>query len=68
MLMAKSSRGEMINVRVPEELKRKIEADAQESGWGVSDQIRFELMYLRGMWKGPQLPTRPAGDGERKDS
>lgn len=63
MLVAKSSKGETINVRVPEDLKRAIEEDASESGWGISDQIRFELMHLRGMWKGPHLPTRPASDG-----
>lgn len=66
MFVAKAGKGEMINVRVPVELKRSIEESAQQSGWGVSDQIRYELMYLRGMWKGPQLPTRPAGEG--KDS
>ena len=67
MLMAKSSaKGKTINVRIPVELKQKIEEDAQASGWGVSDQIRFELMYLRGLWTGPRLPIRPAGEG--KDS
>ena len=67
MLMAKSSaRGKMINVRVPVELKEAIEQDAQASGWGISDQIRFELMHLRGLWKGPHLPTQPTGEG--KDS
>ena len=62
--MGKSTKGEMIAVRVPEELKRQIEDDAAASGWGVSEQIRFELMYLRGKWKGPRLPKQPAGQGE----
>ena len=65
MLVAKS-KGETINVRIPVELKRAIEKDAEISGWALSDQIRFELMHLRGIWKGPHLPTQPTGEG--KDS
>lgn len=56
MLVAKRAKEERINVRIPEELKKAIEDAAAESGWGLSDQIRFELMQLRGMWKGPYLP------------
>ncbi len=66
MLMAKSSKGDTINVRIPVELKKAIEKDAQISGWALSDQIRFELMHLRGLWKGPHLPTQPTSEG--KDS
>jgi hypothetical protein len=55
----KPTHEERINVRVPADLMRSIEEAAKKSGWGVSDQIRFELMQLRGMWKTPYLPTKP---------
>jgi hypothetical protein len=56
MLVARSAKDERIQVRVPEELKRALQEDAEKSGWGLSDQIRFELLVRRGMWRGPYLP------------
>ena len=54
---------ERFNVRVPVELAESVREAAERSGWGVSDQIRFELMQLRGMWN-PYLPSQPASSGK----
>ena len=62
MLVPKTSKEERINVRIPVELKKAIEDDADVSGWGLSDQIRFELMHARGLWRGPHLPSQPTGE------
>lgn len=66
MMSTKQLKSERLTVRVPPELMSSIEKAAAESGWEVSDQVRFELMKIRGMWKGPTMPTQPAGKG--KDS
>ena len=64
MLVAKANKEERINVRIPVELKQELQKDAEISGWGISDQVRFELMYARGKWKGPHLPSRPTGQDQ----
>jgi hypothetical protein len=51
----KQPNDERLTVRIPADLLESIKKAADESGWGVADQVRFELMYLRGMWK-PSLP------------
>jgi hypothetical protein len=51
----KQPNDERLTIRLPKELLEAIKQAADESGWGVADQVRFELMYLRGMWK-PSLP------------
>lgn len=66
MMSTKQLKTERLTVRVPADLMSSIEKAAAESGWEVSDQVRFELMKIRGMWKGPMMPTQPAGKG--KDS
>ena len=53
-------------VRIQPELFEAIAADAQRSGWDISDQVRFELMQLRGMCSGPKLPGH--GPSKRKSS
>jgi hypothetical protein len=52
----KQTNDERLTIRIPGELMEKIKEAAENSGWGVPDQVRFELMYLRGMWKKPTLP------------
>ncbi len=49
-----------IPVRIPNALRSAIEKDAEKSGWTLSEQIRYELMAIRGMWKQPYLPTQGA--------
>lgn len=56
MMSAKQLKTERLTVRVPQDLMSSIEKAAEESGWEVSDQVRFELMQIRGMWKGPVMP------------
>lgn len=46
----------VVGVRMPEDLKRAIEQDAQKSGISLSEQIRFELAVRRGLWRQPVLP------------
>ncbi len=60
--VAKQANEERLNVRIPAALMEDIKDAAERSGWGVSDQIRFELLQLRGKWQ-PYLPTKqtPAG-------
>lgn len=53
----KAGKTARLAVRVQPELYDSIAEAAQKSGWEVSDQVRFELMQLRGMWKGPHLPN-----------
>ncbi len=50
---------EKINVRVQGDLLESLREAAEKSGWGLSEQIRFELMERRGMWRMPYLPTKP---------
>lgn len=64
--MSRQAKTDRLTVRLPHDWMVSIEKAAEESGWDVSDQVRFELMHLRGLWKGPCLPTQPAGHG--KDS
>jgi hypothetical protein len=45
--------------RVTAEQRRAIEEAAKRSGWGVSEQIRFELFEPRGMWRKEYGPYRP---------
>jgi hypothetical protein len=52
----KQTNDERLTIRIPAELMEAIKDAAEKSGWGVADQVRFELMYLRGMWKEPTLP------------
>lgn len=46
-------------------LRERLERDAKESGlpkWGVSNQIEYELLEARGLWKEeyrPRFPQRP---------
>lgn len=63
MMSAKQLKTERLTVRVPPELMSSIEKAAAESGWEVSDQVRFELMQIRGMWKGPVMPD---GDSPKR--
>ena len=64
MAVSKAAKEERINVRIPVELKKAIEDDADVSGWGLSDQIRFELMHARGLWRGPHLPGQTVCEGK----
>lgn len=54
--MMKQAKEERLHVRVPAELMQSVKEAADKSGWGVSEQIRFELMQIRGMWKTPMMP------------
>ena len=56
--MAKQANDERLNLRIPASLMEDIRDAAERSGWGISDQIRFELLQLRGKWQ-PYLPTKP---------
>lgn len=49
---------ERILVRIPGGLKALILKDADNSGWGLSDQVRYELMVSRGLWREPAFPKR----------
>ena len=53
----KSANEERIHVRVPSWLLEDIEKTAEASGWSVSDQVRYELMKLRGKGITPMLPS-----------
>lgn len=58
MEMKKNEEGSsQVPIRIPNALRAAIESDAQKSGWTLSEQIRFELAALRGMWKQPHMPT-----------
>ncbi len=48
----------MIRFRCDAELVKALREDAKRSGWSVSEQIRFELLQLRGMWP-PYRPQMP---------
>lgn len=65
--MMAHTKEERLNVRIPHELMAAVKEAAEKSGWGVSDQIRYELLTIRGMWK-PYLPTQPASEERNKDS
>jgi hypothetical protein len=41
---------EMIRFRCDADLVKALREAAKRSGWTVSEQIRFELLQLRGMW------------------
>lgn len=56
MKTAKQVKSATLAVRVMPQLLEAIAADAAKSGWDVPDQVRFELMQNRGMWKGPVMP------------
>ena len=64
--LVKQARSDRLAIRVQPDLYNAIAEAAEKSGGDVSDQVRFELMQIRGMWKGPMMPTQPAGKG--KDS
>lgn len=55
-----------------ETLKARVAQDAKASGlpkWGISNQIVYELMEARGMWKEefrPRFPQRPTQSAPRK--
>jgi len=42
----------------PEQLKA-LKDSAERSGWGLSEQIRFELFEPRGIWRQGNGPYRP---------
>ncbi len=54
--VAKQPKTARLAIRVQPELYDAIAEAAERSGWDVSDQVRFELMQVRGMWKGPMMP------------
>lgn len=54
--IAKQHKTARLAIRVQPELYDAIAQAAEQSGWDVSDQVRFELMQIRGMWKGPMMP------------
>jgi len=49
-----------IGIRMSKILKEELEKAALRSGWTISDQIRFELMERRGLYKPPFLPNSEA--------
>jgi len=55
--VVKQAKTARLAVRVQPALYKSIAEAAERSGWDVSDQVRFELMQLRGMTNGPQLPA-----------
>ena len=59
--MMAQTKEERLNVRIPPELMASVKEAAEKSGWGVSDQVRYELLKIRGMWN-PYLPTQPASE------
>lgn len=54
--LVKQTKSARLAIRVQPELYDAIAEAAERSGWDVSDQVRFELMQIRGMWKGPMMP------------
>lgn len=64
-MMARRTKGEkneqtQLPIRMTMELRNAIEQDAAKSGWSAAEQIRYELMVIRGMWKTPYLPSQDA--------
>ena len=53
----KQIKDERLQMRVPAWLLEDIEKLANTSGWTVSDQVRYELMHLRGRGITPMLPS-----------
>jgi hypothetical protein len=47
-----------VNVRLPKWMYDDIARLAEQSGWDVSKQIRFELAHLRGKAQMPTLPDK----------
>jgi len=64
--LAKQPKSARLAIRVQPDLYNAIAEAAEKSGWDVSDQVRFELMQIRGMWKGPMMPG--GSSPERKPS
>ena len=49
------------SITMPENLWNALEDARKQSGFAsVGDQIRYELMVPRGMWKAPVLPAQLA--------
>ena len=59
----KQIKEERLQVRVPAWLLEDIEKTADASGWTVSDQVRYELMHLRGRGITPALPSKVKRSG-----
>lgn len=58
--------GKQIGLRLPEDLEQALEEAAAKSGWTVSEQIRYELMEPRGLWR-PKQPYLPGSSGSGHD-
>lgn len=49
------------SITMPQHLWELVEEDRKKSGFAsVGEQIRYELLYHRGLWKDPVVPTQTA--------
>ncbi len=49
------------SITMPQELWDMLDEARKKSGFAsVGEQIRYELLYYRGLWKEPVLPTQSA--------
>ena len=68
--MGKHKSGKVFfGVWMEESIKKMVAEDAKHAqlpNWSLSDQLRYEILERRGLWKEPYSPSRPSREQSRK--